>query len=429
MEATAASETSDGPVLSVINKRLRALRKKYNRILQMEESLANGKTLNKEQEETFRSKPSVVAAIDELEKLRQPLAAAVTEEINLATQHHLASAADSPDEKFAGKDDNSCVENLLNIIYFGNMFNHANWGKNDLVSTMWKRAMHERACCLNYDCMPEDESTDVMDLLSEKDLDLIAMLSELLICRPVNSTLSHKHALQTCIEHAKRWITKSDQHIVPESDATYAGLRSKLNKIMSSLYFTTEPVFRVEQAVAEYESYPVPVEETVLPVNSTMQAESPVARYQEKEEEHVNSQDDKSNEINDSSAKELHQENMCEQRAEPEEVGHEGESVEDPKDANVDNQQSVRRRFHQNFRGNRGGGGGGGRRGYSNGRGGRGRGRSYHDDRNPYYDQPGNYYPRNYPNYRGRGGRGSRGGGSYSHYASGDQARSVPAFS
>lgn len=94
-------------------------------------SLANGKTLNKEQEETFRSKPSVVAAIDELEKLRQPLAAAVTEEINLATQHHLVSAADSPDEKLAGKGDNSCVEveDLLNIIYFGSMFAHANWGK------------------------------------------------------------------------------------------------------------------------------------------------------------------------------------------------------------------------------------------------------------------------------------------------------------
>lgn len=61
-----------------------------------------------------------------------------------------------------------------------------------------------------------------------------------------------------------------------------AGLRSKLNKIMSSLYFTTEPVFRVEQGVAEYEPYPVPVEETVLPVNAVMQVESPVGRYQEK---------------------------------------------------------------------------------------------------------------------------------------------------
>lgn len=61
-----------------------------------------------------------------------------------------------------------------------------------------------------------------------------------------------------------------------------AGLRSKLNKIMSSFYFTTEPVFRVEQTVAEYESYQVPVEETVLPVNATGQVESSVERYHEK---------------------------------------------------------------------------------------------------------------------------------------------------
>ncbi|KAK4358150.1 hypothetical protein RND71_023760 [Anisodus tanguticus] len=378
MATTAASETSDGPVLSVINKRLRALHKKHNRILQMEESLINGKTLNKEQEETFRSKRAVVAAIDELEKLRQPLATAVTEEINLATQHHK-----DPHEKFVGKDTNiTMVEDLLTIIYFGKMFDFKKWGQSDFISTILKRAMHERACCLSYDCMPEDESTDVIDLLSEKDLDLISMFSELLICRPVNSTLSHKHALQSCIEHAKLWITKSDQPIGPDSGATYIGLRSKLNKIMSSLYFTTDPVFRVEQSVVEYGSYSVPVEETDVPVNATLQGDSQTALYQEKEDEHVNSQADKSNEIHNSSVKGFHQEeNLSEQHAEPE-VGHEGEGIEDLKDANFDNQQSVPRRSNQNYRGNRGGGGGG-RRGYSNGRGGRGRGRSYHDDRNP----------------------------------------------
>lgn len=69
-------------------------------------------------------------------------------------------------------------------------------------------------------------------------------------------------------------------------------------------------------------------------------------------------------------------------------------------------QQFVPRRPYQNQRGGRGGGG---RRGYYNGRGGRGSGRgggTYQNGRNQYYDQPGNYYPRNYYNNRGRGGRG-----------------------
>ncbi|CAL0308164.1 unnamed protein product [Lupinus luteus] len=47
-----------------------------------EESLSQGKQINKEQEEVLRSKPSVLALIDELEKLRQPLQTALTEELN-----------------------------------------------------------------------------------------------------------------------------------------------------------------------------------------------------------------------------------------------------------------------------------------------------------------------------------------------------------
>ncbi|PNY02388.1 hypothetical protein L195_g025695 [Trifolium pratense] len=80
-----------------------------------------------------------------------------------------------------------------------------------------------------------------------------------------------------------------------------------------------------------------------------------------------------------------------------------------------------RRGGYQNQRGGRGGGG---RRGYSNGRGGRGGGggRGFpNGGRNQYYDQPGNYYPRNYNN-RGRGGRG---GGYYSNHGAGGQVNHV----
>ncbi|KAG7563817.1 Zinc finger SWIM-type [Arabidopsis suecica] len=47
-----------------------------------------GKTLNKEQEEVLRSKPAVFVLIEELEKIRAPLSAAVAEEIILATQQY-----------------------------------------------------------------------------------------------------------------------------------------------------------------------------------------------------------------------------------------------------------------------------------------------------------------------------------------------------
>lgn len=116
------------------------------------------------------------------------------------------------------------------------------------------------------------------------------------------------------------------------------------------------------------------------------------------------------------------------QPAEPEEVVFEVEGVDNMKDADFNEQQSVPRRSYQNqnYRGNRGGSVGD-RRGYSNGRGGRGRGGSYQNGRNQYYDQSGNYQQRNYNNYRGRGGRGTGGGGGYNHYTSGDQAGSYSA--
>ncbi|KAL8516378.1 hypothetical protein ACS0TY_014872 [Phlomoides rotata] len=50
----------------------------------MEESVVQGKILNKEQEETLCSKPSIVAGINELEKIRQPILQAVDQEIELA---------------------------------------------------------------------------------------------------------------------------------------------------------------------------------------------------------------------------------------------------------------------------------------------------------------------------------------------------------
>lgn len=73
--------------MALISKRLRAHRKKYNRITEMEESVSQGKTLNKEQKEAIRSKPIVIALIEELEKLRlppsPPPSAAGSEEISL----------------------------------------------------------------------------------------------------------------------------------------------------------------------------------------------------------------------------------------------------------------------------------------------------------------------------------------------------------
>ena len=229
MAATASNNdvaaAADSPVMSLINKRLRALRKKLNRILAMEEAVTQGKPLNKEQEEVLRSKPSVLALIDELEKLRQPLATALSEELqNNGTSSQnsretetetenetLAESSGSVEPNTNSTTNDVVVEDLLNLLYFGSLFDV----KSDFASTMLTRT-HERGCCLTYDYVTDDAT----DLLGEKDLDSISALRGLLVSRPADSSFSHKNALHRCVEHAKLWLAKSEQPIGPDADVT-----------------------------------------------------------------------------------------------------------------------------------------------------------------------------------------------------------------
>ncbi|KAK7307147.1 hypothetical protein VNO77_39961 [Canavalia gladiata] len=420
MAATATHEVADGPVMSLINKRLRALRKKLNRILAMEESISQGKPLNKEQEEVLRSKPSVLALIDEFEKLRQPLASALAEELDNALQNRSETLAENSGSAEQPNSNDVVVEDLLNLLYFGSLFDV----KSDFASTMLTRT-HERGCCLTYDYVPDDAT----DLLGEKDLDSISALRGLLISRPADSSFSHKNALQRCAEHAKLWLAKSEQPIEPNADVTYAGLREKLNKIMSSEYFTTTPEMKapVEVAAAaaggNYVPFHVPVHSAVVPV----EVEHSVFQPQEKDEGTTDfqghgSEDDQSDPEGEFHKDEVEAENAVDVVSVQHEQTNPQVDIEyNQRDIEAKEQQSYARRGYLNHRGGRGGGG---RRGYSNGRGGRGGGRGgYQNGRNQYYDQPGNYYPRSYYNNRGRGGRG--GGYSYNNHGSGGQVNHV----
>lgn len=147
MAATVSSDLTDGPVLSLINKRLRALRKKLNRITQIEEAIAQGKTINKEQEDVLRSKPYITASVDELDKLRQPLSSAVSDEVSLAIHRHQLNNNNEEEEEELGqnqvKREHEIIEDLLNLVYFGSMFDVK--PQSDYTSTMLTRT-HERGC-------------------------------------------------------------------------------------------------------------------------------------------------------------------------------------------------------------------------------------------------------------------------------------------
>ncbi|KAH7661925.1 hypothetical protein IHE45_15G096000 [Dioscorea alata] len=408
--ACAEGSCTDGPVLSLLSKRLRNLRKKYNRIVQMEEAQAQGKPLNKEQEEVVRSKTAVAALIDEYERLRQPLSAALQEEIS-----RFSTPSPPPPLPKDDDEDDSAVDDLVKLLYFASLFDVK--PQSEFAATMLTRT-HERGCCLTYDYVTDDASTD---LLGERDLDAISALGALLTSRPSSSGVSHRDALRGCVRHARLWLQSSDEAIHPGSFDTYTVLREKLNKIMASDYYTATPEMKapvdVAAAVEKYTSAcQVQVSETSVVPSPDEQVEGAPEGDQHKDDEHENHGGSQSNPdlpthvedhliLDEVDTPEDITNEQDQQKLEPDTEEQQYQMTDEIKDQ----QQYTARRPYLN---QRGGGRGGGRRGYSNprggGRGGRGGG-GYPNGRN-HYDSGYGYQARNYPNPRGRGGGGRAGG-------------------
>ncbi|KAF8681843.1 hypothetical protein HU200_045285 [Digitaria exilis] len=425
--ATAAAEATYGPVLSVVSKRLRALRKKLNRITQMEDSMAAGKTLNREQEEVLRSKPTVVAQIDELERLRAPLASALAEELSSRPAPAPAPAAAS------SSDSDSSVRDLIALLYFGSLFDVKE--HNEFVSTMVTRT-HERNCCITYDYVTDDAA----DLLAETDLDAVTALASLAASRPASAAgVSHRDALQACAHHARLWLCRADDPIHPGSTITYAGVRAKLEKIMSSDYYTAQTEIRATEALAAaVDSYGAggatqAQESMAVSPQAPEAVEEGLAVEGHKDVKEETQATEIYNDYQAPAVDGQHVDDVALVNQTDEVPSAEAEQErfdDDVEDQEQKDQQFVQRRSYPNQRG----GGRGGRRGYPNGRGGRGgRGGGYQNGRGGgggyqngrgggggYYYESGYYQPRNYNN-RGRGGRSGGGNSYYNNQGGGGQ--------
>lgn len=429
MASVSGSEVSDGPVLSLIGKKLRALKKKYNRILQLEESLAQGKPLNKEQEDLLKSKLSVSVLIDEYEKLRQPLASALQEELSRVSPPPPSVSPpreSSSDAEEPPKGNESDLEDLIKLLYFGCLFDVKS--QSEFTSTLLTRT-HERGCCLTYDYVTDDAT----DLLGENDLDMISALGGLLTSRPIYAGVSHKNALEGCIQRAKLWLQSSDEPIVPGASVSYSGLREKLNKIMALDYFTMTPEMKlpvdVAAAVGKYNSTMQAAEAAVVPAQDEHEHQlDDASHYQPKENEQEEFQASEGSIDRSSPPEETVKEDDTSAQVPSgdattvlQDEEREADVEQNPRDSeHKEQQQYIPRRGYQNQRGGRGGGGG--RRGYyPNGRGGRGGrggggGGGYQNGRGQGQQfQEQGFYPRNYYNTRGRGGGRSGGSAMYNN--------------
>lgn len=542
----------DGPVLTMMSKRLRALKKKYNRILQIEENKRQGKTVNKEQEDVLKTKIAIAALIDEYEKLRQPLISAVKEEVaerekellaatlerkqeeeSVCEGEHESAAAgnvdseprteagncvgeeaekpveahgsgsgigtsdeaheahpsatqsqdvtDSEKEKLTEVEKESFVRvsesvvpenvfsegdvsDLLKLLYFSHLFDVRSQG--EAPSLMWTR-VHERSSCLSYDFVTDDSTTPLI----EADLDALSLFGSMLTSRPPNETLSHRDALQRCIEHARQWLRNSDLAIQLDSHTSYSRLRERLNRILSSEYFTMTPELQTvsqqtaaaaASAAGQYlptkdvdhivpPAYYVPQEPQapvpqiyefgVSATNGVPPTSTPLIFMTDNtvpafdmpqfgshgihEESNVGGQE----ETQEIQASEPETEEVAGGDAQPQHPApphhhHYPHHQQGPPQAGgrsgVPYHQQGGGGPQRGGRGMPGGyqgmGGRNGGRGYmNNGRGGRGRGGMYpNGGRGQFYDQqPGGFHPRPNGHYGGRGGRGGRGGMMY----------------
>uniref|UniRef100_A0A0E0R5W8 Uncharacterized protein n=1 Tax=Oryza rufipogon TaxID=4529 RepID=A0A0E0R5W8_ORYRU len=178
----AAAEPTDGPTLSVVSKWLHTLRKKHNKIIQIEEPLADGRKLNKEQGEDllaliyfgslFDVKPQTEFVATMLVRPKEWDCCITFDYVRPCRLTRCCSLVPPPlaahqcgkktgeRRKKRGKKKrwmenvtavarvDLSIEDLLALIYFGSLFDVK--PQTEFVATMLVRAK-ERDCCSTFD--------------------------------------------------------------------------------------------------------------------------------------------------------------------------------------------------------------------------------------------------------------------------------------
>mmetsp|Transcript_948 Transcript_948/g.3401 ORF Transcript_948/g.3401 Transcript_948/m.3401 type:complete len:510 (+) Transcript_948:202-1731(+) len=270
-ETTPADDIDACQVEAVVGKRLRALKKRLEKGKKIREAKQEGREINEQQEEVLQTMPTLELLIEELEKLREPLAKAKNEEVAKAIkqdrqlqeqktarkqqQQAPPPAPESKDQlsladarrreedvvhaerERAAATHKQQLKALLELLYFARLFDLA--APEDAI--LGKQM--ECQACLSYE-YADPERVANGDLLTIDDLGALATLGGLITTRPQDVALSHEMALVSCLEHATAWIEASTG---PEPARTsgsvdYNRLCERLRRILASDYFTTMPM-------------------------------------------------------------------------------------------------------------------------------------------------------------------------------------------
>eukprot|EP00854_Cymbomonas_tetramitiformis_P003879 gene3879-4840_t len=263
MSNAAEGSFSDGPVVSLVTKKLRALRKKLEKVTTLEQKVTEGKAINSEQQAVLDSKASILILVDEYEKLKDQLASAVEEEKAAVISKIPAPVAEDPvsaepqppvepevkepevsEEKIkeiqdaANAESVAKLKSILNLLYFAQLFDvtHRYHAIHTHVQKM------ERHSCLSYDAYDlVAPGPELEQRLDQNDLDNITEMGKLITSRPQGLPISHKDAIERCAAIADKWMARSDEKL-PDFPISFGDLAGRLQRILNSDYFTQVPV-------------------------------------------------------------------------------------------------------------------------------------------------------------------------------------------
>eukprot|EP00197_Chlamydomonas_leiostraca_P011291 CAMPEP_0202864522 /NCGR_PEP_ID=MMETSP1391-20130828/4729_1 /ASSEMBLY_ACC=CAM_ASM_000867 /TAXON_ID=1034604 /ORGANISM="Chlamydomonas leiostraca, Strain SAG 11-49" /LENGTH=284 /DNA_ID=CAMNT_0049544273 /DNA_START=117 /DNA_END=968 /DNA_ORIENTATION=+ len=272
------------PVLLVVHRRLRAAKKKLTKIQELEAQQSSGKQLNADQLATLTTKQFVLATVEELEKIQEPLHAAIAEEVQLARdkaatdalakaqaqveaqlQEERAKADKEWERKLHAmqkeRDDareakkaaekklekqrqetplkhqaKPLIEKLLELFYYSKVFDIS----NQMLSE------YEKAACLAHDKRVGGGGA-AGAALEALDLGELSYFGRIMMDRNAAAAGSHKETLDKAVELALQWLYSPKAVAIPASamgppkDVTMEQLQRTLARIRKSDYHTVPP--------------------------------------------------------------------------------------------------------------------------------------------------------------------------------------------
>ncbi|GMH38785.1 hypothetical protein BSKO_06669 [Bryopsis sp. KO-2023] len=254
----AQDEPAADTVMQVLNRRIRAARKKIQKISVIEEAQASGKEINDDQVKTLASKIQVTAILEELSRVEPLVEKALKKEIDGAVEKALADAkaenepsevddeeeeeeeeASTIDSSSEPKADNDDAGQILDLLYVSQVFGVGGTEAD-------------------YEAFLSGEESSEGKPIERQDLEKLAAFGKSLFTRSVEDGFTHEEALSRCKNMALAFVRTPDALV--DNETSVAEMTNIITTLKASDFFKQE-IITPTQAPPEPVVVAPPVEE------------------------------------------------------------------------------------------------------------------------------------------------------------------------